>query len=196
MLRPPASTSKVVRATYVARFEDLRLVKARRTILARVPDAPSPHIDYARRHLRAGWSALLIFATLGLVLESLHGFKVRAYLDVSNETRRLMWTLSHAHGTAMGVINILFGLTVRALPDMAPPRLASRLMLGATLLLPAGFFLGGVGFFAGDPGVGVVVLPVGAALLLSALYLATRVMPSHGADPVRRVTTDDRRSKR
>ena len=45
-------------------------------------------IDYARRHLRVGWWSLLAFATLGLALESLHGFKVRAYLDVSSETRR------------------------------------------------------------------------------------------------------------
>ena len=37
--------------------------------------------DYARRHLRIGWWSLLCFATVGLVLEMLHGFKVRAYLD-------------------------------------------------------------------------------------------------------------------
>ena len=28
-------------------------------------------MDYARRHLRFGWWSLLLFATLGLVLESL-----------------------------------------------------------------------------------------------------------------------------
>ena len=42
------------------------------------------HVDYAQRHLRLGWWSLFIFATAGLVLESLHGFKIRAYLDVSN----------------------------------------------------------------------------------------------------------------
>ena len=61
-------------------------------------------MDYPRRHLRVGWWSLLLFATLGLVLESLQGFKVRAYLDVSNETRRLMWTLAHAHGTLVGIV--------------------------------------------------------------------------------------------
>ena len=45
----------------------------------------------------------MIFGALGLLLESLHGFKVRAYLDVTNETRRLMWTLAHAHGTVLGL---------------------------------------------------------------------------------------------
>jgi len=69
--------------------------------------------DYARRHLRIGWWSLLCFATVGLVLEMLHGFKVRAYLDVSNETRRLMWTLAHAHGTLLSLVHVIFGLTLR-----------------------------------------------------------------------------------
>ena len=41
---------------------------------------------------------MAVFGTLGLVLETLHGFKIGAYLDVSNETRRLMWRLAHVHG--------------------------------------------------------------------------------------------------
>jgi len=44
----------------------------------------------AKRHLRFGWWTLLIFLTLGLGLEALHGFKVGMYLKSSNETRRLM----------------------------------------------------------------------------------------------------------
>ena len=133
-------------------------------------------MDYARRHLRLGWWSILVFATLGLVLESLHGFKVRVYLDVSNETRRLMWTLAHAHGTLLGAVNVLFGLTLRATPSMAEVRQAfvSKLLVGATILLPSGFFLGGVSFYAGDPGIGIVLLPVGAMLLLSAIFLIAR----------------------
>ncbi|MFQ5492069.1 MAG: hypothetical protein ACE5GE_15235, partial [Phycisphaerae bacterium] len=60
----------------------------------------------ARRHLCFGWWSLLLFVAMGLVLESLHGFKVRFYLDVDNQTRRLMWTLCHAHGTLLAVIHI------------------------------------------------------------------------------------------
>ena len=52
----------------------------------------------ARRHLRIGWSLLLIFLTLGIVLESLHGFKVGWYVNASNEVRQVMWRLAHAHG--------------------------------------------------------------------------------------------------
>ena len=139
---------------------------------------PTPVVDYTRRHLRLGWWSLLLFATLGLGLESLHGFKVRAYLDVSNETRRLMWTLAHAHGTLLAVLNIVFGLSVRAVPELTAARvpLISRALVGATVVMPAGFFLGGVTFYAGDPGLGILLLPVGALLLLAALFWIARAV--------------------
>jgi hypothetical protein len=129
-------------------------------------------MDYSRRHLRFGWWSLLVFATLGLVLESLHGFKIRAYLDVSNETRRLMWTLAHAHGTLLAAIHIVYGLTLRGRPSpaVAGERLISPSLVAASVLLPGGFFLGGVAFYAGDPGVGVLLVPAGAVLLLFAIF--------------------------
>jgi len=145
-------------------------------------------LDYVRRHLRIGWSALLVFASFGLVLESLQGFKVAAYLDVSNETRRLMWRLAHAHGALLGAINILFALTLKASASTFPSaaRISSSLV-SATILLPLGFFLGGVVFYSGDPGLGVLLVPVGAALLLLALYwIASAVSKrSSGPDPGR-----------
>jgi len=129
--------------------------------------------DYSHRHLRLGWWWLVAFAGLGLVLETLHGFKVGAYLDVSNETRRLMWRLAHAHGTLLGAINILFGLTLRSGTDatFGDLRTISRLLLSASVLLPLGFFVGGIQFYGGDPGLGVLVVPVGAVLLLAALFM-------------------------
>ena len=126
---------------------------------------------YARKHSRFGWWALFVFATLGMVLELLHGFKVQAYLAVSNESRRLMWTLAHAHGVLLAVINIILGLTLDA--GRLSTRNISRVsiaLLVASLLLPGGFFAAGVAFYEGDPGVGVVVVPVGAVLLLIALF--------------------------
>ena len=133
-------------------------------------------MDYVRRHLRFGWWSLLLFATLGLVLESLQGFKVRAYLDASNDTRRLMWTLAHAHGTLLAAVNILFGLTLRSAAPAAMPgvRRISAGLIAASLLLPGGFFLGGVAFYGGDPGLGVLLVPVGGALLLVALFSIAR----------------------
>jgi hypothetical protein len=129
--------------------------------------------EYSDRHLRLGWWWLLVFAGLGLILETLHGFKVGAYLNVSNDTRRLMWRLAHAHGTLLGAVNILFGLTLRSgsgstFRDL---RTISVMLLGASILLPVGFFLGGVQFYGGDPGLGVLVVPIGAVLLLAALFM-------------------------
>ena len=63
-------------------------------------------------HLRVGWWSMLVFLTLGVVLEALHAFKAGFYLDVSQETRRLMWTLAHAHGTLFGLVHIAFAGTI------------------------------------------------------------------------------------
>jgi peptidoglycan/LPS O-acetylase OafA/YrhL len=128
----------------------------------------------ARRHLRFGWTAVLIFAVLGLALETLHGFKVRAYLDVSNETRRLMWTLAHAHGTLLGLVNVLYAVTVATFPDWRHGTLPSRGLVAAAVLLPAGFFLGGLQPYGGDPGLGILLVPVGALALIAALATLVR----------------------
>jgi len=138
-------------------------------------------LDYAHRHLRFGWWTLLVFAAIGLFLESLQGFKVAAYLDVSNETRRLMWRLAHAHGGLLAVVNILFALSLKNQPPAAIPGVQriSVSLIAATILLPLGFFLGGVIVYGGDPGIGVLLVPVGAALLLLALFLIARAVSIH-----------------
>jgi hypothetical protein len=105
----------------------------------------------------------------------LHAFKTSAYLDVSNEPRRLMWTLAHAHGTLMGLIHVAFAVTlgfwnVRT----AQARQVSGALIAATVLLPGGFLLGGVRFYGGDPGVGVALVPVGAGLLVYAAVVTAR----------------------
>jgi hypothetical protein len=132
--------------------------------------------DYAARHLRFGWWSLLVFATFGLVLETLHGFKLDAYLNLSNETRRLLWTLAHAHGTALAIVNILFALGLKraAIPRLRQIGVTSTSLLAASLLLPVGFFLGGVTYYEGDPGLGILLVPPGAVLLIAALFLIAR----------------------
>lgn len=126
-----------------------------------------------RRHLRLGWTALLVFTTLGLTLEALHAFKSPAYLGVGQETRRLMWTLAHAHGIGLSLLQIAFGATVSHLSAARAPRLlrASTLLTAASWLLPLGFFLGGIATYDGDPGVGVLLAPIGGALLWVAVLL-------------------------
>ena len=138
---------------------------------------------YVRRHLRVGWWSFFLFASFGLFLESLQGFKIRAYLDVSNETRRLMWTLAHAHGALLGLVNVLVALSIRIMPEvgLAHRRLTSSALLAATVLIPGGFFLGGVVFYGGDPGLGVLILPIGAVALLFAALLLARAAGSVSA---------------
>ena len=127
----------------------------------------------ARRHLRFGWWTLLVFLTAGLALEALHALKVGAYLNVSNETRRLMWTLAHAHGTLLGLLNLAFAASLGFWPPWREKsrKAASLSLLAATILMPAGFFLGGLIVYAGDPGLGILLVPVGGILLFAAVLL-------------------------
>jgi len=128
---------------------------------------------YLRAHLQYGWCSLLVFLTLGIVLEALHGFKVGWYLNVSTETRRLLFTLAHAHGTLLGLVNIAFGLTVAHLPGWKglSRKTASASLKAATWLLPGGFFLGGLVIYHGDPGLGILLVPLGAGFLLLSVLL-------------------------
>ena len=118
-----------------------------------------------RRHLILGWIGLLVFMSLGIFLEVLHGLKLDLYLDVRNATRRLMWTLAHAHGTLFSLVNIAFALTLPRLSGV-PMKTASRCFVGALAVFPLGFFLGGLWIYGGDPGPGILLVPVGAILLL------------------------------
>ena len=118
------------------------------------------------RQLRFGWWTLLAWLALGLVLEVLHGFKVSWYLDANHDTRRLMFTLAHAHGTLLALVNIAAALTVRTVKGFELPRATSVALIWSALLLPGGFLLGGVVIHDGDPGLGIVFVPVGALLLL------------------------------
>ena len=124
----------------------------------------------ARFHVRVGWWSLLVFLTLGGVLEAMHGFKIGWYLDVGNDTRRLLWTLAHAHGTLLSLIHIVFGITVTYLRWHPRWRaIASRCLLLAGVLIPVGFLLGGTFVFSGDPGLGILLLSAGAIFLVVAV---------------------------
>jgi hypothetical protein len=139
------------------------------------PDGSLLEVDYGRRHLRFGWWSLFAFTALGLGLEVLHGLKVDVYLNVASETRRFMWTLAHAHGTLLAIVHVVYGLAVRlALAPSRHQRLVSASLTAASFLLPGGFFLGGIAFYSGDPGLGGVLIPIGATLLLVAILLLAR----------------------
>ncbi|MEE3285617.1 MAG: hypothetical protein VX311_13630 [Planctomycetota bacterium] len=140
------------------------------------------------RHMVIGWWSLLIFVVLGLVLESMHGFKVAWYVNSGEpETTRLMMRLAHAHGTFLSLVHLAFAWTVsQATGFQGRSRsVASRSVQASGILVPAGFLLAGLpgfvktgglrlGVLGGDPGLGIVLVPIGALVLTLALYLVAR----------------------
>jgi hypothetical protein len=122
------------------------------------------------RHLRLGWTMVALFMALGLALELLHGFKVQWYLAMANETRRLLWTLAHAHGVLLGLLNVVYALSLRGFPVRGSRLdLISGLLVAGSICLPSGFLLGGIVVHGGDPNVFIALSPIGGALLLTAL---------------------------
>ena len=120
-----------------------------------------------RRHFKFGWWSLFVFVCLGITLEMMLAFRVGWYMDVDNDTRRLMLRLGHAHGTLLSLVNIAFATTLTRVTLSATNRLwASRFLTAATLLIPGGFILGGLQIHNADPGLGIILLPAGAVLLL------------------------------
>jgi hypothetical protein len=124
-----------------------------------------------KRHLKIGWWSLLAFLSLGIILEMLHGMKWSSYLGADAEIRRLLWTLAHSHGTLLAIIHILFGLSLGHLEftESESFNWTGKILTCATLLMPIGFFLGGWIHYAADPGLGILLVPVGALLLFWAI---------------------------
>jgi hypothetical protein len=133
--------------------------------------------DLERRHLRAGWWGLAIFVVLGAVLEGLHALKSPIFVDAGRETTRMMLRLAHSHGTLVAVVNILYALTLRARPEADRP-LASASLLAALVLLPGGFFLAAFFAHGGDPGLGIILVPVGALAVTLGAGVVARAMKS------------------
>lgn len=137
---------------------------------------PAPRLDadadaHVDRHLVAGFVALFSFAAGGLGLEVLHAFKVPLLVDAGAETTRLLLRLAHAHGALLGLVQVAWAAALGLRPRAARGDVSAAL-LGALVLLPAGFALGALpqlGARAGDPGPLVALAPVGAASLLYGL---------------------------
>ncbi len=140
------------------------------------PNSPGQSRSLDDQHRAIGWWTLFTFVVLGLVLEAFHGFKIGAYLDLSNSSRRLMWTLAHAHGTLLALVHLAFASQIphisRSRAQALPP--ASKSLIAATWLMPGGFFLGGFGGHGGDPGPGIILAAVGGLLLAVSILLVAR----------------------
>jgi hypothetical protein len=136
----------------------------------------------AHRHFLIGWSALLLFLSLGAFLEAMHGFKVGFYLDLNAKLRREMWTLAHAHGTLLALVQLAFAAGLMQFGRWTPERLklVSFFLIDAAVLIPLGFFLGGLYPSESDPWVGIFLVPLGALLLFIAVAL---ILLSSGLPP-------------
>ena len=100
------------------------------------------------QHLLWGWSGLSLVVVLGVMLETFHAFKLPFYLHVDSETRRLLFRLAHAHAGLLCLLELGFAFTLTHVSTTRTPRpwrRASRALHAATILLPLGLFLGGVG---------------------------------------------------
>ncbi len=137
------------------------------------PDLEQLKQRLARRHHLFGWSCLLIFLSVGLILESLHGLKVGFYLDPSHKLRRELWRLGHAHGTLLSLVQLAFAYGLARFGNWSEARLklASFFLIDAGILMPLGFLLGGIGHSEMDPSPGVLLVPLGGALLFTAVAL-------------------------
>jgi hypothetical protein len=117
--------------------------------------------------LRTGWLLLAVSLPFGLTLEAMHAFKSGFYLG--SEMRRELWRLAHAHGTILGIVCLLFAaLAKEHVAEAGRASIARQIRWGA-VLMPLGFFAGGILNSEGDPSLGVLVVPLGALLLIVAL---------------------------
>ena len=124
----------------------------------------------SRTHRRYGWVALFFWLLFGLLLETLHGFKISDYL--LDPLRREFWGLAHFHGATLALLNLIYIQWAESPTLNAAQRLwASRTLIGGSVLMPLGFFLGGLIHFEGDPGLGIFLAPVGALFILYAVAL-------------------------
>lgn len=123
----------------------------------------------ARVHLGTGWCLLALFVALGMALEAMHAFKLGWFLDLSNETRRLLLRLAHAHGVLLGLVNVAFALSIphRTRLGERAETWISRCILAGSALLPSGFLLGGLVVMEGDPNPAILLAALGAPLLLA-----------------------------
>ena len=150
-----------------------------------------------RANLKFGWMALLVFAVLGLTLEGLHLIKAPWYMEM--HIRRELWTLGHAHGTLLALVNIVYGLYANRIAAKQWRRRASAALRTAAVLMPLGFLLGGVANPETDPSIGIILVPIGALLLIFAAAVAalsTWQKPDEKADKQPATKTKKKRRRR
>lgn len=125
---------------------------------------------FAQTHRKYGWTALFFFMLFGTIVEGMLGFKSSGI--TMDALRRELWSLAHFHGAMLAVVNIVYVQWADSSQIAENSRKsASRTLLIGSILMPVGFFLGGVAHPEGDPGIGIFLVPLGALLLLYTIGL-------------------------
>ena len=141
------------------------------------------HRDEARRCRRFGWTSLAAWSLFGLALEAAHGFKLAVFLD--DDLRHTLLRLAHAHGVVLALVVLAFGSGAAALQGQDAPDKAHRtgaLLRAGALVVPLGFALSAIKPHEGDPGLAVLLVPVGAVLLIVGLGRAAARAWRPGSD--------------
>jgi hypothetical protein len=140
------------------------------------------------RGRRFGWTSLFVWATAGLVIEALQGFRVERY--VNDDLGRTLLRLGHAHGVGLSLVVLVYSSAgIPILKSRKDRGLAvGRLLRLAALLIPIGFVGSAIHHPEGDPSLVVLAVPLGGAALVGSLAMLTfyawRARPgSHGESP-------------
>jgi len=112
---------------------------------------------------RQGWIGIAFWMSFGLLVEGLIGFRTPVYLQ--DPVRRELFRLAHTHGTVLSMLLLIVVLYL-AKNLIAPPLAALWSLRIGTILMPVGFFLGGIWHYESDPGVFVFLAPVGGLMII------------------------------
>ena len=120
---------------------------------------------------RFGFLALTAWASLGFALEGAHALKLSAYLDHPLRRELLVW--AHAHGVGLALVVLAYAATGVHTGTL---RFGSLLRLGS-VVMPLGFACAIFGHSEGDPGPAIWLVPVGALLVIFALFRIWQRLP-------------------
>jgi uncharacterized membrane protein YgdD (TMEM256/DUF423 family) len=109
------------------------------------------------------WLSIAVWMSFGLLLESVIGYRVPAYLN--DPVRRELFRLAHTHGALLNIVLLLASLCIdRGL--VSPGTIALWSLRIGVVLMPLGFLLGGIWHFEGEPGIGVWLAPLGGIMVI------------------------------
>ncbi len=124
--------------------------------------------------IRQGWISLALWIAFGILLEGFNAFRSPALLD--DALRRDMFRLAHAHGTLLNLVLLAAAICARLdLIRLGP--MTSLGLCSAVILLPAGFLFAGLWHFKDEPGLAILLVPVGAVLLLATAIHISLTLP-------------------